>query len=89
LFLVQMFPILLALIQLFIFFRTLGSVNTYWSVIILVTVAQLPFTSGRGTRAASSCSSPLTFPTHDQQQQRREDRRRLLTAQAEAARVAE
>jgi ABC-type sugar transport system permease subunit len=43
LFLVQMFPILLALIPLFIFFRTLGSVNTYWSVIILYTVAQLPF----------------------------------------------
>jgi ABC-type glycerol-3-phosphate transport system permease component len=43
LFLVQMFPILLALIPLFIFFRTLGLVNTYWSVIILYTVAQLPF----------------------------------------------
>lgn len=43
LFLVQMFPILLALIPLFIFFRTLGLVNTYWSVIVLYTVAQLPF----------------------------------------------
>jgi ABC-type glycerol-3-phosphate transport system permease component len=43
LFLVQMFPILLALIPLFIFFRTLGLVNTYYSVIILYTVAQLPF----------------------------------------------
>ena len=43
LFLVQMFPILLALIPLFILFRNLGLVNTYWSVIILYTVAQLPF----------------------------------------------
>jgi ABC-type glycerol-3-phosphate transport system permease component len=43
LFMVQMFPILLALIPLFIFFRTLGLVNTYYSVIILSTVAQLPF----------------------------------------------
>jgi ABC-type glycerol-3-phosphate transport system permease component len=43
LFMVQMFPILLALIPLFIFFRTLGLVNTYYSVIILYTVAQLPF----------------------------------------------
>jgi len=34
LFLVQMFPILLALTPLFIFFRTLGLVNTYWSVIV-------------------------------------------------------
>jgi ABC-type glycerol-3-phosphate transport system permease component len=43
LFLVQMFPILLALIPLFIFFRTLGLINTYYSVIIMYTVAQLPF----------------------------------------------
>jgi multiple sugar transport system permease protein len=43
LFLVQMFPIILALIPLFILFRTLGLVNTYYSVIILYTVAQLPF----------------------------------------------
>ena len=43
LFLVQMFPILLALIPLFILFRNLGLVNTYYSVIILYTVAQLPF----------------------------------------------
>jgi ABC-type glycerol-3-phosphate transport system permease component len=43
LFMVQMFHILLALIPLFIFFRTLGLVNTYYSVIILYTVAQLPF----------------------------------------------
>ena len=43
LFLVQMFPILLALIPLFILFRTLNLVNTYYSVIILYTVAQLPF----------------------------------------------
>ncbi len=43
LFLVQMFPILLALIPLFILFRTLGLVNTPYSVIIMYTVAQLPF----------------------------------------------
>jgi ABC-type glycerol-3-phosphate transport system permease component len=43
LFLEQMFPILLALIPLFILFRTLNLVNTYYSVIILYTVAQLPF----------------------------------------------
>ncbi len=43
LFVVQMFPILLALIPLFILFRTLGLVNTYYSVIIMYTVAQLPF----------------------------------------------
>jgi ABC-type glycerol-3-phosphate transport system permease component len=43
LFMVQMFPILLALIPLFILFRTLNLVNTYYSVIILYTVAQLPF----------------------------------------------
>jgi len=43
LFLVQMFPILLALIPLFILFRNLNLVNTYYSVIILYTVAQLPF----------------------------------------------
>jgi len=43
LFLVQMFPIFLALIPLFILFRTLGLVNTYGSVIVLYTVAQLPF----------------------------------------------
>src|SRR3712207_6204127 len=35
LFLVQMFPILLALIPLFILFRTLGLVNTPYSVIIM------------------------------------------------------
>jgi ABC-type glycerol-3-phosphate transport system permease component len=43
LFLVQMFPLLLALIPLFIFFRTLGLIDTYVSVIILYTVVQLPF----------------------------------------------
>jgi ABC-type glycerol-3-phosphate transport system permease component len=43
LFLVQMFPLLLALIPLFIFFRTLGLIDTYASVIILYTVVQLPF----------------------------------------------
>lgn len=43
LFLVQMFPILLALIPLFILFRILNLINTYYSVIIMYTVAQLPF----------------------------------------------
>jgi ABC-type glycerol-3-phosphate transport system permease component len=43
LFLVQMFPIFLALIPLFILFRNIGLDNTYYSVIILYTVAQLPF----------------------------------------------
>jgi multiple sugar transport system permease protein len=43
LFLVQMFPLLLALIPLFILFRTLNLINTYYSVIIMYTVAQLPF----------------------------------------------
>jgi ABC-type glycerol-3-phosphate transport system permease component len=43
LFLVQMFPIFLALIPLFIFFRIIGLVNSYFSVMILYTVAQLPF----------------------------------------------
>lgn len=41
--LLQMFPILLALIPLFILFRNLGLVNTYFSVLILYTVGQLPF----------------------------------------------
>jgi ABC-type glycerol-3-phosphate transport system permease component len=40
---IQMFPIILALIPLFLLFRTLGLVNSYLSVIILYTVAQLPF----------------------------------------------
>jgi ABC-type glycerol-3-phosphate transport system permease component len=43
LFLIQMFPLILALIPLFILFRTLGLVNTYFSVLILYTVIQLPF----------------------------------------------
>jgi len=42
LFLVQMFPILLALIPLFILFRTLTLINPYSSGIIMYTVAQLP-----------------------------------------------
>jgi ABC-type glycerol-3-phosphate transport system permease component len=40
---IQMFPIILALIPLFILFRNLGLINTYASVIIIYTVAQLPF----------------------------------------------
>jgi ABC-type glycerol-3-phosphate transport system permease component len=49
LFLVQMFPILLALIPLFILFRTLGLVNTHAAMIILYTVAQLPFATAMFT----------------------------------------
>ncbi len=40
---IQMFPIILALIPLFILFKNLGLINTYFSVIIIYTVAQLPF----------------------------------------------
>jgi ABC-type glycerol-3-phosphate transport system permease component len=39
----QMFPLILALIPLFILFRDLGLVNSYWSVILMYTVANLPF----------------------------------------------
>ena len=41
--LVQMFPIILALIPLFIIFKEAGLVNTYWSVILVYTVLNLPF----------------------------------------------
>jgi ABC-type glycerol-3-phosphate transport system permease component len=40
---VQMFPLILALIPLFILFRNLGLVNTHLSVIFLYTVVHLPF----------------------------------------------
>ncbi len=40
---VQMFPIILALIPLFIIFKDAGLVNTYWSVILVYTVLNLPF----------------------------------------------
>jgi ABC-type glycerol-3-phosphate transport system permease component len=40
---VQMFPIIMALIPLFILFRNMGLIDTYYSVIIVYTVAQLPF----------------------------------------------
>lgn len=40
---VQMFPIILALIPLFIIFRNAGLVNTYWSVILVYVVLNLPF----------------------------------------------
>ena len=43
LFVVQMFPIILALIPLFILFRTLGLINNPLSVIIVYTVVHLPF----------------------------------------------
>jgi ABC-type glycerol-3-phosphate transport system permease component len=41
--LMQMFPLILALIPLFIIFRNTGLVNTYWSVILIYTVLNLPF----------------------------------------------
>jgi ABC-type glycerol-3-phosphate transport system permease component len=41
--LVQMFPLILALIPLFIIFKNAGLVNTYWSVILVYTVLNLPF----------------------------------------------
>jgi ABC-type glycerol-3-phosphate transport system permease component len=40
---VQMFPIILALIPLFIIFRILQLVDTYWSVILIYAAFQLPF----------------------------------------------
>ncbi len=40
---VQMFPLILALIPLFIIFHDAGLVNTYWSVILVYTVLNLPF----------------------------------------------
>ncbi|MBB5753148.1 carbohydrate ABC transporter permease [Prosthecomicrobium pneumaticum] len=43
LFVVQMFPIILALIPLFILFRNLGLINNPLSVIIVYTVVHLPF----------------------------------------------
>ena len=41
--LMQMFPLILALIPLFIIFKVAGLVNTYWSVILVYTVLNLPF----------------------------------------------
>src|SRR5580698_2472695 len=41
--LVQMFPLILAIIPLFIFFRSLNMVNNYIPVIMVYTVTQLPF----------------------------------------------
>ncbi|HEV7276596.1 MAG TPA: carbohydrate ABC transporter permease [Devosiaceae bacterium] len=43
LFVIQMFPIILALIPLFIFFRFLGLINNPTSVVIIYTVVHLPF----------------------------------------------
>jgi ABC-type glycerol-3-phosphate transport system permease component len=40
---VQMFPVILALIPLFIIFRILQLVDTYWSVILIYAAFQLPF----------------------------------------------
>ncbi|PLS09659.1 carbohydrate ABC transporter permease [Neobacillus cucumis] len=41
--LLQMFPGILVLIPLFIMFRNVGLVNTYWSVILLYITGNLPF----------------------------------------------
>jgi ABC-type glycerol-3-phosphate transport system permease component len=41
----QMFPLILALIPLFILFRNMNLINTYWSVILIYSVAQLPFST--------------------------------------------
>lgn len=43
LFVIQMFPIILALIPLFVFFRTLGLINSPVPVVIIYTVVHLPF----------------------------------------------
>lgn len=40
---IQMFPLILALIPLFIIFKNAGLINTYWSVILVYTVLNLPF----------------------------------------------
>jgi ABC-type glycerol-3-phosphate transport system permease component len=40
---VQMFPLILAVIPLFVFFRRLDMVNTFTPVILVYTVTQLPF----------------------------------------------
>jgi ABC-type glycerol-3-phosphate transport system permease component len=42
---VQMFPLILAIIPLFIFFRQLGLVNNFIPVILVYTVTQLPFST--------------------------------------------
>jgi ABC-type glycerol-3-phosphate transport system permease component len=41
--LVQMFPLILALIPLFIIFHALGLINTYYAVILVYTLLNLPF----------------------------------------------
>ena len=41
--LVQMFPLILALIPLFIIFKDAGLINTYYSVILVYTLLNLPF----------------------------------------------
>lgn len=43
LFVIQMFPIILALIPLFVLFRTLGLINSPVPVIVIYTVVHLPF----------------------------------------------
>lgn len=41
----QMFPLLLALIPLFILFRNIGLTTSFWSVILIYSVTQLPFST--------------------------------------------
>ena len=41
--LLQMFPIIMVVIPLFLTFKTLGLINTYWSAILIYISAQLPF----------------------------------------------
>lgn len=41
--LLQMFPIILVLIPVFLIFKTLGLINTYWSAILIYISGNLPF----------------------------------------------
>ncbi len=41
--LLQMFPVIMVVIPLFMTFKTLGLINTYWSAILIYISAQLPF----------------------------------------------
>jgi ABC-type maltose transport system permease subunit len=53
---VQMFPLILAIIPLFIFFRNLNMVNNFIPVIMVYTVTQLPFATWM-LRSSHSCNS--------------------------------
>jgi ABC-type glycerol-3-phosphate transport system permease component len=60
---VQMFPLILAIIPLFIFFRQLDLVNNYIPVILVYTVTQLPFSTWMLHEAAKvdGCSAFRAF----------------------------